>query len=77
MPNRNSRRLTPVFGVLCHTRVTPGAERYGSTRYQRRSIAMLPPGSPALDREQALELLEQFQAALLELRKLRTQRGVQ
>jgi hypothetical protein len=38
-----------------------------------RSIAMLPPGAPALNRDEALELLEQLNAALLALRKLRTQ----
>ena len=31
-----------------------------------RSVAMLAPGAPALDREQAPELLEQLEAALLE-----------
>jgi hypothetical protein len=37
----------------------------------RRSIAMLAPGMPALTREEeALELLSQFEAALLELRRL-------
>jgi hypothetical protein len=40
---------------------------------RRRSIAMLPPGAPALNRDEALELLEQLNAALLALRKLRTQ----
>jgi hypothetical protein len=34
---------------------------------QRRSIAMLPTGAPALNRDEALELLEQLKAALLEL----------
>jgi hypothetical protein len=36
---------------------------------RRRSIAMLTTGAPALNREEALELLEQLQAALHELRK--------
>ena len=36
---------------------------------QRRSIAMLPSGAPALDRDEALELLGQLEAALVELRK--------
>ena len=40
---------------------------------RRRSIAMLPPGVPALNRDEALELLEQLNAALLALRELRTQ----
>jgi hypothetical protein len=40
---------------------------------RRRSVAMLPPGAPALDRYEALELLEQLKAALLELRNLRSQ----
>jgi hypothetical protein len=40
---------------------------------RRRSIAMLPPGAPALDRDEALELLEELRAALLALRKLKTQ----
>lgn len=34
---------------------------------------MLPPGAPALNRDEALELLGQLEAALVELRKLRAQ----
>ena len=37
-----------------------------------RSVAMLPTGAPALNREEALDLLEQLEGALVELRKLRT-----
>jgi hypothetical protein len=37
----------------------------------RRSIAMLPSGVPALDRDEALEVLGQLEAALLEVRNLR------
>jgi hypothetical protein len=40
---------------------------------RRRSIAMLPSGVPALNRDEALELLGQLEAALVELRKLRAQ----
>ena len=40
---------------------------------RRRSIAMLPVGAPALNRDEALELLGQLEAALLALRKLRAQ----
>jgi hypothetical protein len=43
---------------------------------RRRSVAMLPPGAPALNRDEALELLDQLEAALVELRKLRAQREV-
>ncbi len=35
---------------------------------RRRSIAMLPPGTPALNRDEALEVLEQLKAALHEVR---------
>ena len=38
---------------------------------RRRSIAMLPVGAPALNREEAAELLAQLEAALVELRTLR------
>jgi hypothetical protein len=38
---------------------------------RRRSIAMLPSGVPALNRDEALELLRQLEAALLELRRIR------
>ena len=38
---------------------------------RRRSIAMLPSGVPALDRDEALELLDQLEAALLKVRRLR------
>jgi hypothetical protein len=34
---------------------------------------MLPPGPSALNRDEALELLGQLEAALVELRKLRAQ----
>jgi hypothetical protein len=34
---------------------------------------MLPSGAPALNRDEALELLEQLNAALLALRELRAQ----
>jgi hypothetical protein len=37
---------------------------------QRRSIAMLPPGSPALNRDDALEVLQQLVDALSEIRDL-------
>jgi hypothetical protein len=40
---------------------------------RRRSIAMLPTGVPALDRDEALELLGQLEGALLALREPRTQ----
>jgi hypothetical protein len=40
---------------------------------RRRSIAMLPAGAPALNRDEALELLEQLNAALVELRRLRAE----
>ena len=40
---------------------------------RRRSIAMLPSGVPALDRDEALELLGQLQTALIDLRKLRAE----
>jgi hypothetical protein len=36
----------------------------------RRSVAMLSPGVPALNREEALELLRQLEAALRELREM-------
>ncbi len=36
---------------------------------QRRSIAMLPVGAPALNRDEALEVLEQLVKALRELRR--------
>ena len=38
-----------------------------------RSVAVLPSGVPALDRDEALELLVQLETALVELRKLRAQ----
>jgi hypothetical protein len=37
---------------------------------RRRSIAMLPSGAPVLNRDEALQLLEQLKAALGELRRL-------
>jgi hypothetical protein len=38
---------------------------------QRRSIAMLPAGAPALNLDEALALLDQLKAALHEARRLR------
>jgi len=40
---------------------------------RRRAIEMLSPGVPALSREEAMELRAQLEAALLELRKLRSE----
>jgi hypothetical protein len=40
---------------------------------RRRSVAMLPSGALALNRDEALELLEQLRTALRELQKLRAQ----
>ena len=40
---------------------------------RRRSVAMLPTGAPALNRDEALELLDQLQTALIELRRVRGQ----
>jgi hypothetical protein len=42
---------------------------------QRRSIAMLAPGAPALNRDEALELLAQLRDALREIRDLRGRLG--
>jgi hypothetical protein len=55
-----------------------GQGRGGSTdsrarQNRRRSLAMLPVGAPALNRDEALELLAQLKAALFELRRLRAQ----
>jgi hypothetical protein len=44
---------------------------------RRRSIAMLPSGVLALDRDEALELLGQLEAALRELRRVKTEREMQ
>jgi hypothetical protein len=41
---------------------------------RRRSIAMLPVGAPGLNRDEALELLDQLKAALDEVRRLRGSR---
>ena len=41
---------------------------------RRRSIAMLPPGAPALNRDEALEVLRQLVEALREVRRLRKER---
>lgn len=38
---------------------------------QARSVAMLPPGTPALNRDEALKLLRQLKDALDEVRWLR------
>jgi hypothetical protein len=53
-----------IFGKI----ITPIPELVEN---QRWSIAMLPPGAPALYRDDALELLAQLEAALVELRRLR------
>jgi hypothetical protein len=38
---------------------------------RRRSIAMLPPGAPALNRDEALEVLGQLVEALRKIRRLK------
>jgi hypothetical protein len=40
---------------------------------RRRSIAMLPAGAPALNRDEALEILEQLRDALHDVRRLRAE----
>jgi hypothetical protein len=40
---------------------------------RRRSIAMLPPGAPALNRDDALDVLRQLGDALHEVKELRRQ----
>jgi hypothetical protein len=42
---------------------------------RRRSIAMLPTGAPALNRDEALEVLRQLGDALHEVSELRRQLG--
>jgi hypothetical protein len=42
---------------------------------RRRSIAMLPPEAPALNRDEALEVLRQLGDALREVRELRRRLG--
>jgi hypothetical protein len=42
---------------------------------RRRSIAMLAPGAPALNRDEALRVLEQLERALREVRDLRRRLG--
>jgi hypothetical protein len=42
---------------------------------RRRSIAMPPPGAPALSRDEALEVLEQLRDALREIRRLHGRHG--
>jgi hypothetical protein len=42
---------------------------------RRRSVAMLPVGAPALNRDEALELLEQLRDALQEIKELRRHLG--
>jgi hypothetical protein len=42
---------------------------------RHRSIAMLPPGAPALNRDEALEVLAQLVEALREVRELRRRLG--
>jgi len=46
-------------------------DRFHELEDQRRSLAMLPPRSPGLDREQAMALLSELQQALVRLRHLR------
>ena len=60
---RNTR--SPVLRIMIELAIPELVEN------RRRSIAMLPTGAPALNRDEALELLEQLKAALLELRRLR------
>ena len=47
----------------------PTPER--AEQLRRRSMAMLPPRAPALNREQAIDLYDQLIAALLDVQRLR------
>jgi hypothetical protein len=46
-------------------------DRYHELEGERRSLAMLPPGSPGLDREEAMRLMAECQALELRLTQLR------
>jgi hypothetical protein len=50
-------------------------DRYYELENWRRSIVMLPPGSAALDREEAVRLIAELQAALRSLRDALRQPG--
>jgi hypothetical protein len=54
---------------LCSGRGRPADPELVENR--RRSIAMLPAGAPALNRDEALVLLRQLEEALREVRELR------
>jgi len=43
--------------------------------HRRQSLAVLPPGSPALGREEAVRLIAELQEAVLRLRNLRNALG--
>jgi hypothetical protein len=50
-------------------------DRYYELEDWRQSIVMLPPGSPALDREDAVRLIAELQEALRALRDALRQPG--
>jgi hypothetical protein len=66
-------RVDPPEHLFPYARVVADLPTPELVENRRRSIAMLPPGAPALNRDEALELLEQLDAALRELRDLRRQ----
>jgi hypothetical protein len=72
MPDRERLRVVQrnehLFATLRLVVELPPVER---VEQYRRSVAMLPPGAPALNRERALQLYADLIAALLEVRRLR------
>lgn len=62
--------LARMFAMRCPVAQLPGVELVEN---RRRSVAMLQPGEPALNRDEALRLLEQLVTALKEVWPLRVQ----
>jgi hypothetical protein len=57
-------------------RIEPGElEQSHRVEQLRRSVVMLPPGAPALNRDEAAAVLGALVEALLEVRRLRDERG--
>jgi hypothetical protein len=64
-------RLRPLATATERTYVRSMMERQYELESLRRSLAMLRPGAPALDREEAMRLVRELQALESQLRTLR------
>jgi hypothetical protein len=66
----STESVNRLTGAL-HEHMFDHVDRWHELENQRRALAMLPPEAPAMQREEAMRLLEELQAMDRRLRRLR------